>query len=194
LNLAHAPSNLYYGYQVGVAANNVNVDYGSGGWFTYSGLYQGNNVSGAGDFAFDHDCCPRYSIERTWCASDCTGNETCFTQTISFEDLGLTPPVVGGDFQEVTVAKGEDFVLTKVQPNPAYDNTMIEFYSDKNNTVVLEVLDMSGRRVATLYEGTVIKGQTYRNTLNAALMQSGVYTVRLSSLTQSAHAKLIVTR
>ncbi|MBI1267772.1 MAG: T9SS type A sorting domain-containing protein [Cryomorphaceae bacterium] len=194
LNLAHAPSNLYYGYQVGVAANNVNVDYGSGGWFTYSGLYQGNSVSGAGDFAFDHDCCPRYSIERTWCASDCTGNETCFTQTISFEDLGLTPPAVGGDFQEVTVAKGEDFVLTKVQPNPAYDNTMIEFYSDKNNTVVLEVLDMSGRRVATLYEGTVIKGQTYRNTLNAALMQSGVYTVRLSSLTQSAHAKLIVTR
>jgi hypothetical protein len=71
LSLAHAPSNLYYGYQVGVGANNVNQNYGGGGWFTYDGFFMnaadedmanGMELSGSGDFAFDHDCCPQYSI------------------------------------------------------------------------------------------------------------------------------------
>ncbi|MFM1931968.1 MAG: hypothetical protein RL226_1271, partial [Bacteroidota bacterium] len=194
LNIAHAPSNYYYGYQVGVGANNVNNNYGSGGWFTFTGIYNGEEVSGAGDFAFDHDCCPRYSIERTWCASDCSGNETCFTQVISFEDLGLTPPVVGGDYAPVQVEKGQDFVLTKVQPNPAVDNAIIEFYSDKNNTVVLEVLDMNGRKVAGLFSGTVIKGQTYRFNVDASSLQSGIYMVRLASASQSDYTRLVVSR
>jgi hypothetical protein len=193
LNLAHAPSNLYYGYQVGVAANNVNVDYGSGGWFTYNGVYQGESITGSGDFAFDHDCCPQYSIERTWCAVDCSGNETCFTQVISFEDQGTTPPVVGGDFDEANSGKG-DFILTKIVPNPAADYTKIMFQANTNNTVRLEVFDMNGRVVAVLYEGNITKGENYSMDLRTSEFQSGMYTVRLSSLNHSDYQKLVVTR
>lgn len=91
LAIEHAPSNLYFGYQVGIGANNVNLNYGSGGWFTYSGNLGEVAVQGSGDFAFDHDCCPRYQVERTWSATDCAGNTTSFTQVISFAELGGNP-------------------------------------------------------------------------------------------------------
>jgi hypothetical protein len=88
LSLEHAPTNLFYGFQVGVGANNVNLNYGMGGWFLYEGNFNGQNVSGSGDFAFDFDCCPQYQIDRIWTATDCSGNMTSFTQTIVFADLG----------------------------------------------------------------------------------------------------------
>ena len=116
LDLAHAPSNLFYGYQVGTGANNVNLNYGGGGWFTYSGNLNGQSVEGSGDFAFDHDCCPRYEIERTWTATDCAGNSTSFAQLISFAPLGENP-IAGvsgtctGDFNGDNQVNMNDFLL-----------------------------------------------------------------------------------
>ncbi len=91
-NLHHAPSGYYYGFQVGVHANNLNGENGIGGWFTgegelvENGVSQGD-VSFSGDFAFDIDCCPRYEVVRTWTATDCAGNMTSWSQNISFANL-----------------------------------------------------------------------------------------------------------
>ena len=197
LMLSHAPSSYYYGYQVGVAANNVNVEYGSGGWFTFSGIADGQEVEGSGDFAFDHDCCPRYSVERTWTATDCSGNGVSFTQVIDFADLGIDPdvvdPVDGGAVVEAAAAKG-DFMITKVSPNPAVDRTTIEFYANTNNTVKMEVYDLSGRVVGTLFNGNIVKGETYTTTYNTSSLESGMYTIRLASLNNAKHEKLSVAR
>jgi hypothetical protein len=98
LNLQHAPSSNYYGYQVGVAANNVNSNYGSGGWFTYDGILidassdYNEEVNAAGDFAFEHDCCLQYEIIWTWTATDCAGNSATEEMVVSFEDLGGINP------------------------------------------------------------------------------------------------------
>ncbi len=95
LEITHAPSNLYYGYQVGQAANNVNEAYGSGGWFTYDGIFVDSSqqleveADGAGDFAFDHDCCPQYEVVWTWTATDCAGNSVSHSSTVSFGDEQL---------------------------------------------------------------------------------------------------------
>jgi hypothetical protein len=69
LNLVHAPSNHYFGFQLGNGANNYNgADNGFGGWFSYNGIFRTQyedqllNVSGAGDFALELDCCPDYVI------------------------------------------------------------------------------------------------------------------------------------
>lgn len=97
LNLNHAPSNMYYGYQVGFGANNVNENYGGGGWFTFTGSHNGENITGSGDFAFDHDCCPRYNITRTWSAADCAGNTVSFSQNISFDSEVPPTPIAGID-------------------------------------------------------------------------------------------------
>ncbi|MGB1031672.1 MAG: hypothetical protein ACPGWM_03610, partial [Flavobacteriales bacterium] len=93
IDLMHAPSEYFYGFQVGEAANNVNAENGAGGWFTYEGTFvnsaEGINheVDGSGDFAWDLDCCPRYEVVRTWTATDCAGNVESHTQVISFEEL-----------------------------------------------------------------------------------------------------------
>ena len=117
LDLHHAPSNQYYGYQVGVAANNVNENYGSGGWFTYNGYHNGQLINGSGDFAFDHDCCPRYTLTRTWSATDCAGNAVSFSQTISFDSSVPPTPIVGieescpGDFSGNGIIGAEDMLM-----------------------------------------------------------------------------------
>jgi hypothetical protein len=107
LNITHAPSGLYYGYQVGNASNNVNEEYGSGGWFTYDGNFidasQQLNVdaSGAGDLAFDHDCCPQYEVVWTWTATDCAGNQVSHSSTVTFgenQDLAFQEVTCMGDF------------------------------------------------------------------------------------------------
>ncbi len=112
LNLAHAPSNLFYGFQVGEGANNVNLNYGMGGWFFYEGIFNGEAVDGSGDFAFDFDCCPQYQIERVWTATDCGGLTASFTQTIVFADLGgdLTASC-DGDFNSDGLINTTDFTL-----------------------------------------------------------------------------------
>lgn len=51
LNLTHKPSNLKFGFQVGLAANSKDADYGMSGWFMYTGSW-----SGHGDFNFDGSC------------------------------------------------------------------------------------------------------------------------------------------
>ncbi|MFM7726344.1 MAG: hypothetical protein ACKO7B_06565, partial [Flavobacteriales bacterium] len=43
LNLVHAPSNNYFGYQLGDGANNYNAaDNAFGGWFSYNGSFRAN--------------------------------------------------------------------------------------------------------------------------------------------------------
>ena len=112
LNLAHAPTNLFYGFQVGEGANNVNLNYGIGGWFIYEGIFNGESVDGTGDFAFDFDCCPQYQIERVWTATDCSGLTASFTQTIVFADLGGDLAAsCAGDFNSDGLINTTDFTL-----------------------------------------------------------------------------------
>ena len=191
LTIAHAPASFYYGYQLGVAANNVNSNYGSGGWIYYEGTVDGEPVEGAGDFAFDHDCCPDYSIVRTWCAVDCSGNETCVEQTITSEDLGEDEEVVSAPGSDLTDTTG-DIDIMAIAPNPTTNNTTVKIGSKRNQTISLEVYDLGGRKVATLFNQRAEADVAYILNFGADALESGVYTVRLSSRTEQVVEKLIV--
>lgn len=65
-----------------------------------------------------------------------------------------------------------------VYPNPAQDNTMIEFSLDKRESVTLEVMDMSGKVVQQVYAGNLATG-VHRYPVNIADLSSGIYLVRL---------------
>ena len=57
LQLTHAPSSEYFGFQVGEMANDRNCNEGAGGWFSYNGTLAGAEIQGGtGDVLLDLDC------------------------------------------------------------------------------------------------------------------------------------------
>ncbi len=191
LGLSHAPSNFFYGYQVGVAANNVNGNYGNGGWFYYEGSIvepglEPYEVSGAGDFAFDADCCPTYEIVRTWTATDCSGNSISVSQTISFEDLESAPITEGNGHNvnqsDVVESKGGSNVnIHKVYPNPAMERATFEFNVENDGRVVIAIYNLSGQQVATIFNQDVIGGTTNKVEFEAGNIAEGVYLYQITN-------------
>jgi hypothetical protein len=191
INLTHAPANLYFGFQYGDGANNYNGVNGFGGWFSYNGTLLVNdepimsgNASGAGDFAFEVDCCPDYTIERCWTAMDCTGNTTTWCQTISYGDLDSEVPAMSTQAIDED-AKVSDIAIVSIQPNPANANSQISFMSQSEGRLSLQIMDMTGRIVADLFNSDVQAGVVYKTDFDASALPAGIYMVRLNSGTQS---------
>ena len=68
LQLSHAPAGEYFGFQVGEMANDRNCNEGAGGWFSYAGLLNGEEIQGAqGDLLLDITCS---TSQSTPCAED----------------------------------------------------------------------------------------------------------------------------
>ncbi|MFT5184790.1 MAG: putative Zn-finger protein, partial [Flavobacteriales bacterium] len=197
LELSHAPSNHYYGFQLGIAANNVNSEYGAGGWFHYEGIFVENGESpveviGAGDFAFDLDCCPEYYVERTWCATDCSGNTTCMSQMISFDDLdgvNYVPAALSANF---FLEEEVDFDFTFVGPNPAVGLVVIKFMSNTTNNLTLTLTDSYGNRISTLFSGTVHEKNIYDAVIDVYNLNSGIYIATLSSASSVKTQKIVI--
>lgn len=97
LHLHHKPADYFYGFQLGLAANNKNLNEGFSGWFTYDGMYNGQSVSGHGDVNVDKACntisddCGSTAITHICRADDACGNFAFSQYTISAVDN--TPPV-----------------------------------------------------------------------------------------------------
>lgn len=197
LTLTHAPSSYYYGFQVGVGASNVNGEYGAGGWFYYEGTMVidgvAEEVTGTGDFAFDLDCCPDYWIERTWCATDCSGNEVCHTQTITFDELGddIVSPSPG--FAPVDDTD-QDMQITRLQPNPAMDVLRVEVVTKYDKIVSLEIVDLQGSTVQRLYNGHIEGLHRYTFDVSVDDLQSGLYFVRMATANDYVVEKLLITQ
>lgn len=65
-----------------------------------------------------------------------------------------------------------------VYPNPAQDNTVVEFSLDKNERVSVEVMDLNGKSVQSVYNGSLATG-VHKFPVNTAELSAGIYLVRL---------------
>jgi len=203
LTLAHAPSNMFYSYQVGVAANNTNSNYGNGGWFYFDGVLVENGVEtevdGAGDFAFDADCCPRHEIVRTWTAEDCAGNTNSWTQTISFEDIeeeGGAPE--GGETPELDLNQKWDNATVnldhRVYPNPVMGNATFTFTPVEDGKTTLKIYNLSGSRSQTVFNQAVEAGMTYKVLFSSDEMAGGLYLYQIINGDTIVTDKMIITK
>jgi hypothetical protein len=95
LLLSHFPANYYYGFQSGVGGNNHNANDGISGWFSFSGSYDGYDVSGDGDLSADksctavtqNDCASNAGYTYFWRAVDGCGNESFAFQSVASVDV-----------------------------------------------------------------------------------------------------------
>ncbi|NNK79940.1 MAG: hypothetical protein HKO93_00455, partial [Flavobacteriales bacterium] len=111
LELEQAPSNLLFGAQVGLGANDVNGNYGLSSWFTYTGFLPDTDgqlvaTSGQGDVNVDLDCgqplyqCS-YETDYTYVAIDLCGNAS--TATLIYEVNDTIAPELTGCPDDITV-------------------------------------------------------------------------------------------
>jgi hypothetical protein len=97
---------------------------------------------------------------------------------------------------EITEVNEEvDNMNLNVAPNPFKGSTEVKFSLTEDSKVVLEVYSMQGMKLATLYEGDAVAGQTYTYTFTPLHNYSQqVYHVVLKTIYGTASRQIISTR
>lgn len=152
LELSHAPANFTFGFQMGLAANNRNAEFGMSGWFFYSGTLNGEEVAGVGDVLVEMDCCPEEQIIRTWVLTDCGGNTSVYTQNIFVVD--------GFDFNPLVYP---DYRTLDLNVNLTGEHTFqIDLFSGNSGYVTVELFSASGNLVDKVFEGFLVQNMAKR--------------------------------
>jgi len=71
--------------------------------------------------------------------------------------------------------------VLEVYPNPFDAATSIEFISTEDMNAALDIFNISGQKVAEIYQGEMVAGQKYTFTFNSDMLPSGMYICRLLS-------------
>jgi hypothetical protein len=141
------------------------------GWFDFSGVLNGSDVSGAGDVMTENNCCPEQNIIRTWTTVDCAGNITTHTQVISVTNTFPLQPLM----YYATSEEGEFDVW--VNPAGVYQLT---FRLPADMVIQIDIYDVNGNLLETVYSGQVEGETDYVVIVPKGRLASGAYVFKLS--------------
>ena len=141
LSLNHAPSNQYFGFQVGEGANDRNCNYGAGGWFSWSGTVLGEPANGAmGDVLVDLSCGdpePADPCEAS-VTCVCVGINPATNEFVVSECTTTRDDTTGPEF--VDAPEDAIYACTDVIPDPA-EFTAVDNCEPGNEEVINAVFD-----------------------------------------------------
>jgi len=106
--------------------------------------------------------CP--NLTRTWCATDCTGNEVCHTQNINFI------PVPGASTMDQ---------LSAWQASPS--EIIIKTLTVEQSKWNLEVYDVTGRMVQTIYSGDMNAQDQRQFVLDISHFNDAMYIIKFNN-------------
>lgn len=134
-------------------------------------------------------------------------NQTTFGVRISnYKPIGKGSVQVCYDLVEVTIEyslpevvnrKAPDIVETKqlkepiVYPNPFTTKSNIQFTATENGSAVVELYNIAGTKIRTLFSANVIQGEVYTTSFGDALLPSGVYVYTISNGKQKHTGRVI---
>ncbi|MCZ4407710.1 T9SS type A sorting domain-containing protein, partial [Cryomorphaceae bacterium 1068] len=84
--------------------------------------------------------------------------------------------------------------LFSVAPNPTAGFSQITFETNEDVRVTIEVYDISGRSVQSLFNQEALTGQTYRMEFDGEGLPNGVYLVRLTNGIETRFSKILIAR
>lgn len=125
-------------------------------------------VEGAGTTAERHDYSYRVNDVDP-------GTHRFRLRQVDFDGAFEYSPVV-----EVKVQVPGRFILEPAYPNPFNPQSSIRFAVERSETVTLDLFDVTGRIVQTLYKGVPEANEMVSVTLDGEGLSSGIYLVRLS--------------
>ena len=152
LTVNHAPSNGYFGFQVGEGANDHNCDFGMGGWFAWEGQINGQPVNGAlGDVIVDVTLSPVTPDVNDPCVTNIYTviDDSCGAINVTQQvcRLDQTPPTFDFCPSDTVIACGDD--LPEVPTLTATDNC-----DDEGSPIVTylgeEVIELTSSACYTL--------------------------------------------
>ena len=79
-------------------------------------------------------------------------------------------------------------------PNPVAGRSRVTFSVAEAQPVTVSLVDMMGRRVRSLYDGTPTAGEPVQVTIEAAGLASGVYVIVLNGETVRATRRVSIVR
>ncbi|MEX1138112.1 MAG: T9SS type A sorting domain-containing protein [Bacteroidota bacterium] len=94
---------------------------------------------------------------------------------------------------EVGIAPNE-LILGSNYPNPFNPTTNIEFTLPEPGRAVLQVFNMIGQHVATLFDGPADGGRIYQVTFSASSPPTGLYFYRLKYGNQSVVKRMMLVK
>jgi hypothetical protein len=81
---------------------------------------------------------------------------------------------------------------SKNYPNPFSDKTIISFVPAKDDNIVLDVYDISGRLIESLYKGPVYKNEAYAFILDGRKLPEGIYMYKITTNDQVVQREMIL--
>ncbi len=121
-------------------------------------------------------------------------------EIVATYDIGL--PLFNGDLaggctgedEVVALAVADDMLSfpSQVYPNPSVDNAVITFEPVENVRTQVDLFDMSGRPIQSLFNAEVKSGLEYRVNVNTSAFENGVYIYRITNGSHQVTKKLMI--
>ena len=83
---------------------------------------------------------------------------------------------------------------TNVFPNPTADNAVITFTPAVTDRTTVEIFDMTGRPMVSLFSRVAQEGVEYRLNVNTSEYEDGIYIYRIVNGEHTTMKKIIVSR
>ena len=85
-----------------------------------------------------------------------------------------------------------DRILFEVYPNPFSNSTNIMFSIPETGKVTLNVFDLAGTQVATLFDGVAEENSYYSITFDGNLLPAGIFVCTLKTEESTNYNKLVM--
>jgi hypothetical protein len=114
------------------------------------------------------------------------------TVTVYYDQVQVTvaysmPPVAGRSATTEVKSSKQPIVY----PNPFTSKTNIQFVAAKSGKTVVELYNISGAKMRTLFSGDVVQGQVYNVGVGDAQLPKGIYVYRISNGKQKYTGRII---
>lgn len=127
------------------------------------------------------DCLPGYS--------NFTSNPTALAQpNLRSRNLSTIPN------NEENLALSAGNLTVQAYPNPFVNSTIIHFSSPVRQHVIVEIYNLRGQKVASLFDGTISRNEQRQVQFDASNLVDGVYFYRMTEGKYSISKKLILSK